>query len=155
MIKGAAISECGNYRFELFRVWAEALPIMGIVMLNPSTADVKKDDPTIKKCINIAMNNGFGSIFVYNLYPLRATNPKQLGTHPKPHDNRNYKIVTDGLAKCDEVVFAWGASKFAKDILFNPKHIYPNAKCLHINKDGSPKHPLYCKNETKLIRYNI
>ena len=33
--------------------------------------------------------------------------------------------------------------------------MFPNAMALFINKNGSPKHPLYCKSETKIIKWEL
>ena len=60
IIKTAAISDCGTYRYSLTREWAEG-PRLLFVMLNPSTADAEADDPTIRKCIGYAQREGFGS----------------------------------------------------------------------------------------------
>lgn len=46
---GATISECGKYRYRLWRVWDESLPTCCFVMLNPSKADATEDDPTIRQ----------------------------------------------------------------------------------------------------------
>jgi hypothetical protein len=48
----AKISECGQYRYWLRRP-ATCKPEVGTAlfcMLNPSTADATKDDPTIRRC---------------------------------------------------------------------------------------------------------
>lgn len=71
----AIMSDCGRYRYELRRLWDEALPPYVSIMLNPSTADHHKDDPTIRRNINRAMDMGFGSLVVCNLGAGRATNP--------------------------------------------------------------------------------
>jgi hypothetical protein len=54
MIKGAFIDPTGNYRYKLWRDWDKYKPRVTFIMLNPSTADGKEDDPTIRRCINFA-----------------------------------------------------------------------------------------------------
>lgn len=76
--KGAWISDCGKYRYALWRCWSFADKPLIFVMCNPSTADASVDDPTIRKCVGFAKKLGFGGISVVNLYPLRATDPKLL-----------------------------------------------------------------------------
>ena len=73
----AVISPCGKYRSSLFRTWGDG-PILYWVLLNPSTADAKKNDPTVRKAIGFARYNGFGSIMIENLVPYRSTDPKNL-----------------------------------------------------------------------------
>ena len=57
----------GDYRYALWRCWDPSLPPMVIVMCNPSTADGKLNDATIRKCIGFARAFGFGGICVVNL----------------------------------------------------------------------------------------
>ncbi len=58
---GATLSVDNVYRYALWRTWdppadmfEPSRPIMTWVMLNPSTADHRVDDPTIRKCIGFA-----------------------------------------------------------------------------------------------------
>ena len=67
----AEISNDGQYRYLLGRRWDATLPECTFVMLNPSTADAKQDDPTIRRCINFAKSYGCGSLLVGNLYAFR------------------------------------------------------------------------------------
>lgn len=76
--KGAWISDCGKYRYALWRCWSFADRPLIFVMCNPSTADADVDDPTIRKCVGFARKLGFGGISVVNLYASRATDPKLL-----------------------------------------------------------------------------
>lgn len=156
-LSGAMISKCGKYRYSLFRVWDEDKPIAAFIMLNPSKADAKENDPTLTKIIKIikiAKNNGFGSLWVVNLFALRSKDPKVLESSQDPIGIENNKHISAvrSLPQCT-VIFAWGAHKMAKereDYIFK---MFPNAMALHINKNGSPKHPLYCKDSTKLIQF--
>lgn len=52
MEKDAKISECGKYRYSLWRVWDKTKPTFTSIGLNPSTADHIEDDPTITRCIS-------------------------------------------------------------------------------------------------------
>lgn len=67
----AVLSEDGVYRYRLTREWGENLDAckrVCFVMLNPSTADASKDDPTIRKCIGFATRLGFDALEVVNLF---------------------------------------------------------------------------------------
>ena len=78
-VSGATISQCGLYRYSLWREWSVEGPVMGWVMLNPSTADAHTDDPTIRRCIGFAKREGCGGIIVRNLFAYRTPSPKALG----------------------------------------------------------------------------
>jgi hypothetical protein len=49
--KSARISKCGKYRWTLARKWGDGKQACWL-MLNPSTADHRKDDPTIRRVIH-------------------------------------------------------------------------------------------------------
>lgn len=69
----AELSSDRLYRYRLSRIWADG-PRATFVMLNPSTADENKDDPTLRRCMGFARQWGLGGLSIVNLYALRATN---------------------------------------------------------------------------------
>ena len=66
MIRDALYNSQGVRSF-LYREWDNNLECCTILMHYPSTADSENDDPTIRQCISICKNNGYGSIKVYNV----------------------------------------------------------------------------------------
>jgi len=54
----ATISPCGKYRYFLSREIGQELGVATFIMLNPSTADATKNDPTIRKCMGFARKWG-------------------------------------------------------------------------------------------------
>jgi hypothetical protein len=85
--RGAQLSDCGSYRYRLWREWDTSRPTLAFLMLNPSTADHLNDDPTIVRCLSRAVASNFGRLDVANLFPLRATDPDALLTHADPLDH--------------------------------------------------------------------
>ena len=53
-ISHACFSPCQRYRYSLLRDLGMQTPALTVVMLNPSTADAVKDDPTIRRVIGFA-----------------------------------------------------------------------------------------------------
>ena len=51
---------------------------MMFIGLNPSTADERLDDPTIRHCVGFAARWGYGGIFMCNVFTLVSTDPKKL-----------------------------------------------------------------------------
>ena len=65
--RGTELSDCGRYRYKLWRIWdPESAPVL-FVMLNPSTADANRDDRTVSRCVAFAKRDGFGGFLVGNL----------------------------------------------------------------------------------------
>lgn len=150
--KWAKFSDCAKFRFALSRIWDESLPFVMFIGLNPSTADATKDDPTIKRVCKIARHNGFGGIYMVNCFAFITAYPEQLQFGKQDYNN---SWITSLSCDCDEIVFAWGSFDVVKEHGRDKElqRMFPNAKALHINKDGSPKHPLYCKEESLLIPF--
>jgi hypothetical protein len=138
------------YRWTLHRVFGSG-ECLRFIMLNPSTADALKDDPTIVKCLGFATRLGFGSIDVVNLFPFRATKPTVMwaaqkdgvdiggGVQGKRHLQAALR-APNGLT-----IAAWGA---------NVRNDHPRVRwlmeqegadrlhCLSRTKRGEPCHPL-------------
>lgn len=149
--KGALLSECGNYRYKLWRIWDVSKPKVLFVMLNPSKADALQDDPTIRRCIDFAKRWGYGGIMVGNIFPHRATNPKDLlhltGTdESKKHSLINKEHVFAMANECEKVVYAYGNPPVDFKIINTE---LPGC-CLGTTSKGNPKHPLYLKKDTPL-----
>ncbi len=92
---------------------------------------------------------GYGGVYMMNLFTFISTDPKKLNISQGNIHNANDWLI-DTAKKCDKVVFAWGNfNVFGRDE--EVKKLFPFAYALCINKNGSPKHPLYVKSNTELI----
>jgi hypothetical protein len=151
---GAEFSNDRKYRYSLWRVWDKTKPLVMFIGLNPSTANEVDNDPTIRSCGRIAKRNGFGGFYLMNCWAYIATDPTQIRINAMSEEWNN-NMLTVIASMCQEVVFAWGSFSVVsergrdKELL----GMFPNAKALCINKNGSPKHPLYCKADSKLIEF--
>lgn len=155
MIRAATISPCGRYRYSLARSWANEMirTVPGgrvcWIMLNPSTADDKVDDPTIRKCIGFSKNWGYDSLEVVNLLAWRATHPRELRGEQDFVGPENAKAVTDAVARASLVVCAWGAADIVRAQGLGTHaavHLHRSGVALHhlgLTKHGEPRHPLY------------
>jgi hypothetical protein len=152
----ARISECGEYRYSLTReVGAGAGSVLWI-MLNPSTADASRDDPTIRRCKGFTRLWGFGRIEVVNLFAYRATDPLELSSADDPIGPENMHTITQCKYAHDRVVLAWGGKvphKFRWHAKAVASLFTPDVLCLGTNKGGSPKHPLYVPYDFDPQRY--
>ena len=139
----------------LERTWDETKPKVLFIMLNPSTADHKQDDPTIRRCIGFAKELGFGSLIIANLFAYRATYPSDLVKAEDPIGRRNLEFLRKAQRHSDRVITAWGLSQVVKKL--NPEKILSTiyqweSYSLGYCQDGTPRHPLYLKKDTDLIK---
>ena len=152
--KNATFSDCRKYRYALSRTWNGKKKTILFIGLNPSTANEKIDDPTIRRCINYAQNWGYGSLLMVNLFAYRATMPSELKNVKNPIGNDNDLHIIELSKKADLAVAAWGNNGTLLNRDKEVKKILPNLMCLKINKSGQPAHPLYQKKDLKLIKYS-
>lgn len=151
MVKTAAISEDGAYRYLLARDWSVGDRILWI-MLNPSTADANVDDPTIRRCIRFSRDWGFGSMEVVNLFALRSTDPQHLAHRPDADGGaQNRMYVLDAMADAQLSVAAWGAHKMVRSSKLRTEVEARSPWCLGVTKDGYPRHPLYVAAATEPV----
>lgn len=154
MIKSAIISEDNKYRYELRRIWDDSKDLVMFIMLNPSTANAEKDDPTIRRCIRFAESWGYGGILVGNLFAYRSQFPETLLlTSDDPIGDKNKDYLVKMSKECDKIICAWGnqhiIDKLSKKFdTYKPlEGILCELNYLELSIDGTPKHPLYLKKD--------
>ncbi len=154
--RGAIFDPTECYRYRLWRTWDAAAPRLVFVMLNPSTADAEVNDPTIRRCIDFAKTWEYGHVEIVNLFAYRTPHPNYLKTVADPVGIDNDRHLQQAQAQADQVVVAWGnhGNWLGRDrqvlSLLNPP-LY----CLGITKMGQPRHPLYCKRTSQVIRLSL
>lgn len=149
MRSGAVFSADGRYRYRLWRRWDRAKPVVAFVMLNPSTASARRDDPTIRRCIAFARAWGFGGLEVVNVFAYRATDPRRLREVADPVGPWNARYLRTVVGRAALVVLAWGARASEDEML-----AFPGARCLGLTRSGQPRHPLYLRRDTVPIKLN-
>ena len=144
---GATFSSCAQYRYLLWRTWEPGARTILFLMLNPSTADAVANDPTVERCQRRAIAMGFGRMMVANIFALRSTDPQALYAHPEPIGPENNEAILEAAQQADLVVCAWGTHGAHQArglaVLRMLRDAGVEITCLGVNKDGSPKHPLY------------
>ncbi len=150
----AVFSDCRAYRYTLARKLSENAGVCVFCMLNPSTADAMKNDPTVRRCVGYAQQWGFGTLAVVNIFALRSTDPKALYDHADPVGPDNDWYLSRAAEAADLFVCAWGThgrerGKFVIDMLRDKARLM----CLTRNKDGSPGHPLYLPGDAVAVRF--
>jgi hypothetical protein len=144
---GAVFSACRRWRYLLWRRWDARLPAANFLMLNPSTADEFKLDPSCTRARVYAERWGFGALIVTNLFGWRATDPEAMKAARDPVGRANDLAIRRAARESALVVCAWGnhgahrgRSLAVKKLLEN-EGIAP--RVLRMNGGGEPAHPLY------------
>jgi hypothetical protein len=153
---GAIFDSTHTYRYLLWRSWSEAPPI-AFVMLNPSTADAERNDPTIRRCIHFARSWGYGTLLVVNLFAYRATYPAQLSQVADPIGGENDRYLQLICPQVDRVMAAWGNQGALHQRHQQVLPLLPNQRsyCLGVNRSGHPRHPLYVHSDTLPTRLPV
>lgn len=146
MIRQAAID--GNYRYTLYRRWEKYGPCILWVMLNPSTADDKVEDATIRRCIGFSDLWGYSAMYVGNLNPYRSTNPKLVEELPQHIAILNTTHLVNMMKLSEKTVCAWGTMG-----LRHPPAFLGNVWHLGLTQEGYPKHPLRLSKTTTLTQW--
>ncbi len=138
-------------RFALWRQLGEAERTACWVMLNPSTADHDTDDATLRQIRRYSLDWGYGWLTVGNLWPLRATRPRDLvawiPTCSRSRLAENERFVCRMAARADLVMVAWGAhggqaGRGEAMLATLASHGIHDVHALAMTRDGQPRHPL-------------
>ena len=147
--RAAEISYHREERFSLSRIWDKKKPKLLYIMLNPSIADDKKDDPTIKRLIFFTKKYRYGGFYVANLFTQITPHPKELNMD-NLSKKKNLKIISELIKKSDSIVYAWG------NLVSEPRELMKlieSPLCFGKNINGTPKHPLYLPSNSKLLKF--
>ena len=126
--------------------------------INPSTAEPNNLDPTVRRVQLIAESTGHDCFVMFNIYPQRATDPKNL--HKLADSrlvNENEMFIADfARSRKLQIWAAWGnlidsrlyLPKLKRRIISLPG--LENAVWVKrgpLTSKGHPRHPLYSKND--------
>ena len=158
VIGGAAYSECGKYRQALTRDWtakgAKARAILFIGM-NPSVASAEVSDPTCHRELMFARDWGFTRYLKGNILDWRATSPKDIPKTPETACSpENIPALKKMGQEAEMVIMAYGKlhgryQPIVREVISAMRALGCPVMCLGLNKDGSAKHPLYLRKDTK------
>lgn len=136
------------YRYTLRRDWNDAIGagVCMFLMLNPSTADVAKNDPTVGRCEQFARDWGYGSLIVANLFAYRATDPRDMKAVADPVGPLNDYWISECARQADVIVCAWGNDGLYRNRSDRVRNMLKARYRLHflrMTQKKEPWHPLY------------
>ena len=142
---GAAFSACRRWRYLLWRRWDETKPIANFLMLNPSTADEVKLDPSCTRARIYAERWGYGALIVTNLFGWRATDPAEMKAARDPVGRGNDRAILAAAREAAIVVCAWGNHGAHRNRSSEVRKLLGRTRLhiLRMNDSGEPAHPLY------------
>jgi hypothetical protein len=157
-ISGAQFSRCRRWRYLLWRCWDESKPAANFLMLNPSTADEVKLDPSCTRARNYAEKWGFGGLIVTNLFGWRATDPEGMKATRDPVGRGNDAAILRAAREAAIVICAWGNhgahKERAQAVVRSLKEHEVRLNYLRINAgSGQPAHPLYLPGTLRPVRW--
>lgn len=146
---GASFSSCRRWRYLLWRRWDAARPVANFLMLNPSTADEFRLDPSCTRARVYAERWGFGALIVTNLFGWRATDPREMRTAPEPIGRANDRAILRAAREAKLVVCAWGNHgahlERSAGVLELLRTAGVDLHALRVTGAGEPAHPLYLR----------
>lgn len=148
---GAIISNDRLHRYALWRRWKTTGDTILFIGLNPSTADEKSNDPTIRRCISFAEREGASAVMVVNLFAYRATLPGDLFRANNPIGPENDLWIQAATQITKQTVACWGNHGTFMERGCQVASLLSDPRCFGLTKLGEPKHPLYLHGTTPLI----
>jgi hypothetical protein len=167
----AHFSPCGTWRYELTRDLSryprptEQYPPKGVLVsigLNPSTATCDDDDPTVHKESFYTIWWGYERFIKTNAYGFRATKPEVMfeardrGIDIVGPENDAAILAAVRLvrARGGRVLVAWGKHIETARQRQIAKLIGTDVYCIKPNKDGTPFHTCYARNDAVPVRWS-
>ena len=154
----ATFSPCERFRYDLTRDWGADLlshedkgdAWIAFIGLNPSTATLRTNDPTVERCCRYAQRWGYRRMVMLNLFGFRATDPRVMKAFEE-EENRgpvgagNDKAIRRWVKKADMVVCCWGNHGTHLERASEVMPMVPEPYALKVTKTGQPSHPLYLR----------
>lgn len=154
-----------EYRYILGTKGQNPLICIGI---NPSTAAPDDLDNTLKSVERIALNNGYDSFIMFNVYAQRATNPDDMERVFNPflhkENMKAFEYVLKLSTNKPSIWAAWGNIIEKRDYLsecvltmaeIGKRYGATWFTAGKISAKGHPHHPLYLKKDSPLDLFDI
>ena len=141
----------------LFELWDDTKPVVMFLLLNPSVASEEFADPTLCKTGKYARAWGYGGQLIGNVHAYRITDSKRLVEAEDPIGPENDEALLSMAARAEMVVLAYGQppkslrNRAAEGVQLVKGH--RRLTYLHLAMDGTPRHPLYLKDNLQPLDY--
>jgi len=159
VIGSALFSPDRIYRYSLTRHWGDGDKKILWIGMNPSTADENHNDPTCTREMNYTKDWGYNHYIKCNVMDWRATFPKDIPTEEgKAASAAGREVLLNYAKESTMTIAGWGKlpKKLEHESLAVKTLLLENNIPLYVlglNKNGSPKHPLYLKKDLKPFKW--
>ncbi|WP_292042798.1 MULTISPECIES: DUF1643 domain-containing protein [unclassified Brevundimonas] len=162
-VNGDAVFSDDSRHRPLMRRWlGDTFPdrYLMFIGMNPSTADATVNDPTCAREWTFTQREGFDAMVKANVGDYRATHPKML-LEPDVvvSSPANLPTIREQAKGAARVILCHG--KLNKALVPAGQALVQaltedgiDLWCFGTNADGSPKHPLYLRSDTPLVRWS-
>ena len=162
----ANFSDDRRHRYSLCRSLGPGLkwvefpdsPVVLFCGYNPSSADERDNDQTIRKELVFAASLHAWRLIKVNLFAGVSTDPNDLAAFDDPIGPENDATLRAAIATADLCVAVWGAPKgrWKTKLQFLEREddvrVLASWQCYGTTKGGHPRHPLYLPYRTPLER---
>lgn len=150
-----------EYRYTLCRnmgIFLADGPIYAFFGINPSTADDREDDATVRRWKGFVARWGGSEFIVGNCFAARSTDVKGLAKMQDPVGPSNDSFINAICKSADILVPCWGSRHKIPNNLHERLDIVTRkvlqygkpVKCFGKTASGDPKHPLMLGYDTVL-----
>ena len=165
----AGFSSDGHYRLWLRRGWSGGSGTLIFIGLNPSAADGRHDDPTLRRLIGFGRGWGYNELVVLNLFARISASPAVLRRVKDPIGVSNDLELKGWCGRwarqsSTDLWCGWGGSGSFQgrdqqvlawlDCLWKERQLrHPDASppfCIGLTRTGQPRHPLYASADLML-----
>lgn len=135
---------------------------VAFMLLNPKSAGVDADGPTMRRCIEFAKRFEADELTIIYLYPIVTPTPQVLWRNVNVGFDTNNIATREVCGEADLVIAAWGAegSRHAwghqtATRLRTPRGPYGGTALHHLGltTNGQPRHPLYLPKDAPLTEW--
>jgi hypothetical protein len=159
LMSGSAwLSPDRRYRFSFSRQWGDEGDMAGVccfVLLNPSTADATRGDPTLRRCVGFARRWRYLGLVIVNLFALRTPDPRELVTADDPIGHGNDEAIRAAARRAALVVIGWGSGGQYQGRGAHVRQLLLEdgiqLRQLGVTGAGEPRHPLYIRADQELV----